>query len=218
MNELPENANLKEITAYKKKLNWGETPSIYHMASASISEIEGVLVHGFDNAFKHILNRNMWNLTLLQGFKDERGNIQVKQKPQIKLQHIYTEQHYELHCLPVVNGEEIRTPLSESPDCPFEHWHPESMQMLFRAMNLVTFMKFTFQSGDKADLALINYAHIVIENHIKHLMESFDIIEIKGRNLATFCGQLFKHSVKFSEEDFAIMSPSTLTLPNNPTE
>ena len=62
MSELSDNPNLKEINAYKKKLNWGDVPAIYHLAATSISDVDGILTHGFDSAFKQLLDRsNNWN-------------------------------------------------------------------------------------------------------------------------------------------------------------
>lgn len=47
MSKLSENPSLKEINAYKNKLNWGDIPSIYQLASNAIREMDGMLTHGF---------------------------------------------------------------------------------------------------------------------------------------------------------------------------
>ena len=62
MSSLSPSASLKEINAYKKQINWGEVSSIYHIFSSSVGEVDGILTHGFDSAYKQILNQNNWNL------------------------------------------------------------------------------------------------------------------------------------------------------------
>jgi hypothetical protein len=68
---LPSNPTLKEINWYKKQINWGELPPFYHLVASSVSEAEGVLEHGFDNAVKQLINRRNWNLDILDGFEDD---------------------------------------------------------------------------------------------------------------------------------------------------
>jgi hypothetical protein len=83
MNSLAKTPNLKEINALKKKLNWGDVPAIYHLVTSSLSELDGILSHGFDSAYKTILDRNTWNLPALNGHRDLDGNIEVKIKPKL---------------------------------------------------------------------------------------------------------------------------------------
>jgi hypothetical protein len=186
MSSLAKNPNLKEINALKKKLNWGDVPTIYHLVSSSLSELDGILSHGFDSAYKTILDRNTWNLSPLSGYRDSLGNIQVKVKPKLILRHDYNEVGYELLCYPVVDGERINHALIREHNSPFQIWLPESMRMLFRINNLVVFSIFTYQSGDEADLALVKYAYSRVEQLIKILSESFEIIEVEGYNIAKF--------------------------------
>ena len=190
MNELPTLTTLKDINAYKKKLTWGDVPAIYHMASSSIGELDGILTHGFDSAYKQVLNKNLWNLDFLQAYKDKRGNIQVKNKPKIALKHFFDENSYELYCYPIVEDEKIAHTLLKHPLCPFENWTPESMSMLFRVKSLVSFITFSFKNGDIADLSLIKYAHIKVEELISHLRESFEIVSIEGYSILTFCQEI----------------------------
>ncbi len=194
MSELSQNPDLKEINAYKKKLNWGDVPAIYHMAATSIGELDGIISHGFDSAYKRILNRNTWNLTLLGGYKDAQGNIEVKTRPQIALRHHYCQANYELHCYPIVDGVELHRNLFDDPNCPFTRWYPDATRMLFRISSLVSFMIYSFQSGDKADMLLIKYAYLRVKKLIDTLNESFDIVSVKGYNIAEFYQEL--HSRK----------------------
>jgi len=201
MNELPITSTLKEITAYKKKLNWGDVPTIYHMASSSISELDGILTHGFDSAYKHLFDKSNWNLDLLGGHKDSNGNILVTDKPKITLRHCYDEQNYELHCYPIVQGERLNVSLSQHSLCPFQQWTPETMQMLFRISNLVSFIVFTFKSGDPADLALIKYSHKRVQELMNELSKSFEIVDVVGYSIADFCKELYRRKPNFSIAD-----------------
>jgi hypothetical protein len=201
MSELPITSTLKEITAYKKKLNWGDVPAIYHMASSSVSELDGILTHGFDSAYKRLLNKNNWNLDFLDGHIDDNGNVVVSHLPKITLRHCYDEQNYELHCFPMVKGERLNASLSHHSLCPFQLWTPETMQMLFRISSLVSFIIFTFKNGDKADLALIKYSHKRVQELINELSQSFEIVDIIGYSIAEFCKELYRRRPNFSIAD-----------------
>jgi len=201
MSELPITSTLKEITAFKKKLNWGDVPSIYHMASSSVGELDGILTHGFDSAYKRILNKDNLNLDLLDGHIDNSGNIVTNIKPKITLRHCYDEQNYELHCYPMVQGERLNVSLSQHPLCPFNRWAPETMRMLFRISSLVSFIVFTFKTGDQADLALIKYSHKRVQELINELSKSFDIVDIIGYSIADFCKELYRKRPNFSIAD-----------------
>jgi hypothetical protein len=201
MNELPITSTLKEITAYKKKLNWGDVPNIYTMAASSIGNVDGIMTHGFDSAYKRLFNKNNWNFAFLDGFNDGNGNVIAKKKPKIALRHHYDEQNYELHCFPIVEGEQVNVPLSQHPLCSFQQWSPESMQMLFRINSLISFIVFTFKSGDPADLALIKYAHKRVQELIIEIGKTFDIVDVVGYSIAEFCKELYGRKPNFTIAD-----------------
>jgi len=186
MSSLTKNPNLKEINALKKKLNWGDVPAIYHLVTSSLSELDGILSHGFDSSYKTILDRNTWNLPALNGHRDSDGNIHVKIKPKLILRHDFNDMGYELLCYPVVDGERINHPLIREHTSPFQTWLPESMRMLFRINSLVAFSIFTYQNGDEADLALIKYAYYRVEKLIETLSESFELVDVEGYSIAEF--------------------------------
>lgn len=194
MSSLSPNATLKEINAYKKKINWGETSTIYHLFSSSLGNLDGILTHGFDSAYKQILNRNSWNLSLLGTIKDADGSIHVTKKPQISLRHEFNEMGYELHCFPVINGKDVSVSMIKQGNCPFNHWLPEEMQMLFRINNLIAFAIHCFQHGDEADIALLKFAHYKVEQLITTLNESFQIMTVKGYNIAEFYQEIAKRN------------------------
>ena len=186
--------SLKEINALKKKLNWGEIPAIYHLVSSSLSELNGILSHGFESSYKTILDRNTWNLNALNGYKNSDGNIEVKTKPKLILHHEYNDMGYELLCYPVVDGERVNHPLIHQSSSPFQLWLPESMRMLFRINSLVAFAIFTYQNGDEADVMLIRYAHQLVEKLIGILSESFELVEVEGYNIAQFYQEIDKRN------------------------
>jgi hypothetical protein len=195
MSELSDNPNLKEINAYKKKLNWGDVPAIYHLAATSISDVDGILTHGFDSAFKQLLDRSNWNPDITSSKQNIVDTLTLASKPKISLFHNITEQNYELHCYPIINQERVLDTQINNPACPFIKWSPETMQMLFRLNSLVPFIVYTFQKGDKADYALVRYAHSCVDELISLLEQSFDIIDIKGYSIAEFCKEIHqKHS------------------------
>lgn len=179
-------ASLKEINAHKKQINWGDVSAIYHMVSSSLGDLDGILTHGFDSAYKQILNPNTWNLPLLGAIKKADGSFEVKNKPQITLRHEYNDMGYELHCYPIIDGEIITHSMTNKANCPFNNWLPEKMQMLFRINSLVAFSIYSFQSGDEADKALLKYAYRKVEELISILSESFQIIEVKGYSIYEF--------------------------------
>ena len=87
--QLPSNPTLKEINWYKKQINWGELPPFYHLVASSVSESEGILEHGFDNAVKSLINKRNWNLDLLDGYEDDFGEIHTKHKPRIAVSYTH---------------------------------------------------------------------------------------------------------------------------------
>ncbi|MFD2166914.1 hypothetical protein ACFSJY_11665 [Thalassotalea euphylliae] len=183
---------LKEINALKKKLNWGEVPAIYHMVATSAGDLDGILTHGFESGYKSLLNKNKWNLPKLGGEIDENGRIHVKYKPKISLRHVYNEMGYELHCYPMVNGERLNRSLENSPHCPFKIWIPETMRRLFRVNSFVSFVFFIVQNGDEADMHLIKHLYRRVEELIDILRESFDVIDVRGYNIAEFYQEIDK--------------------------
>jgi len=194
MRLLSHTANLKEIKAYKKKINWGDVDALYHLLSSSLDDLDGILTHGFDSAYKQILNQNSWNLPLLAADTKADGSIQVKKKPKISLRHEFNDMGYELHCYPIIDGKTVTQRMINNANCPFNNWLPEQMQMLFRINSLVTFTIYCFQRGDEADKALLKYAHARVEALIAILNESFQIVVVKGYNIAEFYQEVAKRN------------------------
>lgn len=202
MTYLSAQSSLKEINALKKKINWGDIPAIYHLVSSSVGDLDSILSHGFDSAYKRILNPSTWNHSVFDSYKDESGHLIVRHKPEVSLRHVYNDMGYELHFFLIINGRIVREPMIKNPDCPFLSWTPETTQMLFRINSLVAFSVFSYQSGDEADLALIRFAHLTVEKLINNLSEFFNITEVKGYTIAQFYQEIAKR-------DGNILNPET---------
>jgi len=194
MSSLNPKASLKEINAYKKKINWGDVSAVYQLFSSSLGDLDGILTHGFDSAYKQILHPSTWNLVFLDAQKGFNGSLKGKQKPQIVLRHEFNDMGYELHCYPAVDGKVVTQGMIDKGNCPFNTWQPEKMQMLFRLNSLVAFAIFCFQSGDEADIALLKYAHYKVEELITILSESFQINVVKGYSIAEFYQEISKRN------------------------
>ncbi|MFT5636465.1 MAG: hypothetical protein ACI89T_001933 [Cognaticolwellia sp.] len=170
MSKLSDNPSIKEINAYKK-IKLRGIPAIYQLAANSISDTHGILTHGFNNAFKQLLDqRNCLNAVEQQN--DIMGKVTTR-KPKISLYHNINEQHYELHRYPIINDERVLQAQLNNPLCPFIEWRLATMQMLFRLNSLPPLIVYTFQKGDIADYALIRFPHqrvdeliILLQNHL----------------------------------------------------
>lgn len=202
MTSLSPTANLKEINAHKKQINWGDVSALYHMISSSLGDLDGILTHGFDSAYKQLLNPNNWNGNIFKTTKSNDGKIKVLNKPKILLRHEFNDMGYELHCYPVINEEPITHRMINKPDCPFNEWIPEKMQMLFRVNSLVAFSIFCFQSGDEADIALLKFSHNKVTELIDTLSEFFQITEVKGYNISEFYQELAKRNGNIISQAF----------------
>ncbi len=192
MSSLSEKASLTEINAYKKKINWGEISTLYQLFSSSVGDLDGILTHGFDSAYKEVLKTSNWNLGFLGAKQSLDGNIEVNNKPEVCLRHEYNELGYELHCYPIVDGNIVFQSMVNQDNCPFNTWYPERMQMLFRVNNLVAFAIYCYQSGDDADVALLKFSHYKVAQLITTLSESFQITEVKGYSIAEFYREIAK--------------------------
>ncbi|MCJ8295592.1 MAG: hypothetical protein MJK15_14405 [Colwellia sp.] len=201
MSTLSQEANLKEINAYKKKINWGDVSAVYHIFSSSLGDVDGILTHGFDSAYKQILNPNSWNLSLLGASKGADGSVKIKNKAQISLRHEFNDMGYELHCYPVIDGKNVTQNMINKGNCPFNTWLPEKTQMLFRINSLVAFSMYCFQSGDEADVALLKFAHYKVEELITTLSESFQIVAVKGYSIAEFYKEIANRNGNIHNQD-----------------
>ncbi|CAM4154973.1 hypothetical protein [Pseudoalteromonas byunsanensis] len=197
---LPTNPTLKEINWYKKQINWGELPPFYHMVASSISETEGILHHGFDNAVKRVLDRRNWNLELLGGYEDDHGVIFCDDKPQVSLHQVFTERGYELWAFPVAKNVKVDKYMRDNRFLGFNIWDPHSMKGLLRINQLHKFIGFYFERGDTADKALILHAHKAVHKVISFLQAELNITSVDGVTIKDFYLMCEKENRTSSDE------------------
>ncbi|WP_283710512.1 hypothetical protein [Pseudoalteromonas prydzensis] len=178
--QLPSNPTLKEINWYKKQINWGELPPFYHLVASSVSESEGILEHGFDNAVKKIIDKRNWNLDILEGHEDASGEIHCVNKPRIALHQVFTDRGFELWALPYAKDVTIEKYVKDNRFMEFTEWDPVSMKSLIRINQLHKFIGFYFERGDKADKALILHAHKVVHKIISFLQRELNVVKLDG--------------------------------------
>ncbi|MFC3032397.1 hypothetical protein ACFOEE_07700 [Pseudoalteromonas fenneropenaei] len=184
--QLPANPTLKEINWYKKQINWGELPPFYHLVASSVSESEGVLHHGFDNAVKRILDKRNWNLPLLGGFQDENGFIHCDNKPRIGLHQSFTDRGFELWAFPYAKDMQIDNYVKDNRLMEFQVWDPHTMKNILRINQLHKFIAFYFERGDIADKALILHSHKVVHKIIAFLKLEMNVVKVDGVSIKDF--------------------------------
>ncbi|MBH0050838.1 hypothetical protein [Pseudoalteromonas sp. SWYJZ19] len=178
--QLPSNPTLKEINWFKKQINWGELPPFYHLVASSISESEGILDHGFDNAVKQLIDKRNWNLDLLEGHEDSLGVIHTKHKPRIALYQVFTDRGFELWAQPYAKDVIVDQYIKNNRFMEFRVWDPHSMKNLIRISQLHKFIGFYFERGDKADKAIILHAHKVVHKIITFLQRELNVVKLDG--------------------------------------
>ncbi|AWB65191.1 hypothetical protein C2869_01450 [Saccharobesus litoralis] len=187
--ELPENPKVKDINKYKKQLNWGDMPAFYHLVSSSVSELESLGAMGFDNALKRILNKHNWNLEALGGYIDDNNEVHADKKPRLALYQVFTERGFEIHCFPLAKNKEIDQYVRGHRLMEFNTWDPGTMRLLCRINQLHQFIAFYFQSGDKADRALIDYAGKLVHKVISYMQKHIDVVKVDGVTIEDFMKQ-----------------------------
>ncbi|WP_372763125.1 hypothetical protein, partial [Pseudoalteromonas sp.] len=143
--QLPSNPTLKEINWFKKQINWGELPPFYHLVASSVSEAEGILEHGFDNAVKQLINKRNWNLDLLDGYEDALGEIHCKSKPRIALHQVFTDRGFELWAFPYAKDVMVDQYIKNNRFMEFNVWDPLAMKNVIRINQLHKFIGFYFE-------------------------------------------------------------------------
>ena len=188
--QLPDNPTIKDINAFKKKINWGEIPSFFHLISNAVAETEGFITYGFDNAYKRITNRKNWNYELLGvdpsiDLKkvDHIEQLTPLRKPRICLYHVFNSNGYELLALPFIKDTVIDEYRKYDPNMEFQCWDPSEMKTLVRISQLHKFIAFNIKSGDEADMALIIHAHHVVNKVITMLEQEVDVCRTKGMTI-----------------------------------
>ena len=184
--QLPANPTLKEINWFKKQINWGELPPFYHMVASSVSESEGILDHGFDNAVKRLIDPRNWNLDILDGHETELGEIVCNNKPRLALHQSFTDRGFELWAYPYAKDVTVDQYIKDNRFMEFRVWDPH--------------IAFYFERGDKADKALILHAHKVVHKIITFLQRELNVVKLDGVTIKDFYQLCEKDSRACSDE------------------
>ncbi|MDF2177558.1 hypothetical protein P2G88_04760 [Aliiglaciecola sp. CAU 1673] len=190
---------LKDIIRIKKELNWGELPPFFHMVSSTLGELDGLFSHGFDNAFRRIIDRRNWELERLQGEELPDGTINVKHHPRLALYRRVSTMGYEVRCFPLALDKEVDQYVKDHPLMEFKVWDPNGMRILLRVPKLVEFVHYAYTQGDKADRALVKFAHYVIERVVLELSTHVLIVKDDGQRISEIAGNFgddFAHLIE----------------------
>lgn len=190
MNDKP---TLKEINRQKKSITWGEIPPFFHMVSNTLADLEGINVHGFDNAFKRLIKRSNWNLKRIGGQEKLSGEIAVERLPEIVVHRRFVGRNYEVHCMPLVDDEPVVLFTKNDPRIDFTVWDPSTMQCLVKLTDFSEFIQYAFTRGDEADKALVRFAADSIDKILRDLATDIKIVGLKGYSIA--------HIIKRVEEE-----------------
>jgi len=178
-----ESISLKAISQERKSSNWGEIPPFFHLVASSIADLEGMNVHGFDNAFKRLVKRNNWNLNRLGGEELLSGKITVERKPKLVVHRRFVGNNYEVHCMPEIDDEPVVLFSKNNPKIDFKVWDPSTMQCLIKLPDFIEFIRFAFTRGDEIDQKLVRYAALTVDNILKDLATEIDIVGLKGYSI-----------------------------------
>lgn len=164
--------NVKAILQLKKSLNLGDIPDYFQIVANKLVELEGTFSDGFDNNIKYLLNKKNWQLS-----NCFRG------QPSIALKKHHNSYAFELHCFPVINNAPQALIVPFDTDSPFKEFNPSSLGPLLNIPRLEDLIGVTIRCGDEADMELLKYAHILVEQLIDLLTGSLHVVENSGQTI-----------------------------------
>ena len=164
--------NVKAIWQLKRSLNLGEIPDHFQIITNKLLELEGTFTDGFDNNIKYLLNNKNWNLA-----NCEQG------KPPIALKKHCNQYAFDLFCFPIVNDEPQALIKPFNADSPFKEFNPSSLGPLLSIPKLSDFVTVAIRCGDEADMELLKYAHMLVEQLMDLLTTSLHVIESSGQSI-----------------------------------
>lgn len=164
--------NVKAILQLKKSLNLGEVPNHFLIVANKLSDLEGTFTDGFDNNIKHLLDKTNWQLA-----NCEQG------KPKVALKKHCNHYAFDLHCFPLINGEPQALVKPYADNSPFIDFNPASLGPLLSIPKLADFIRVTIKCGDEADLELLKYAHMLVEQLTELLTARLRVTENSGQTI-----------------------------------
>jgi len=164
--------NVKVILQLKKSLNLGDVSEHFQIVASKLLELEGTFTDGFDSNIKYLLNKKNWYL----------ANC-IQSKPPIALKKSCHQYAFDLHCFPIVN--QVPQALIKPFDAasPFKEFNPSSLGPLLSIPKLRDFIAMTIHYGDEADMELLKYAHILVEQIVDLLTSSLHVVENSGQSI-----------------------------------
>ena len=164
--------NVKAIVQLKKTLTLGVIPDNFQIVANKLSELEGTFTDGFDNNIKYLLNKKNWNLA-----NCNQG------KPAVALKKHHNQYAFDLHCFPIINGEPQALIKPFDADSPFFDFNPAVLGPLLNIPKLSDFVSVAIRHGDEADIELLKYAHMLVEQLISLLSKSMHVVENSGQTI-----------------------------------
>ena len=199
---------LREVNRLKRKLTFGNIPGFYHSVATSLGMAEGMLKYGFENSLDILTNKRNWNIRYLSGREDILGEMDCSNKPRISIYKVFTQQGFEVHCIPWKDEREFDFDLANHPHMDFKFWQPNIMKVVFRISQLHTFIKMYFEHGDEADLQLIRCAHNIAEEFVEQLVPQFNTQKVFGISIKSF----FDYAEKKHKAGEEIYLPNVYTI------
>jgi hypothetical protein len=164
--------NVKAILQLKKSLNLGEVSNHFQIVANKLLELEGTFTDGFDNNITYLLNNKNWHLA-----NCKQG------KPSIALKKNCNQYAFDLHCFPIINNDPQALIKPFDADSPFKEFNPSIVGPLLSFPKLKDFIVVTIRCGDEADMELLKYAHILLEQLIDLLTTSLNVVENSGQSV-----------------------------------
>ena len=104
-------------------------------------------------------------------------------KPAIALKKNCHQYAFNLHCFPVINQVPQALIKPFDADSPFKEFNPSSLGPLLVIHKLRDFIAMTIHYGDEADMELLKYAHILLEQPTDLLTTSLHVVENSGQSI-----------------------------------
>ena len=88
-----------------------------------------------------------------------------------------------MHCFPIINQAPQALIKRFDADSPFKEFNPSSLGPLLSIPKLKDFIAMTIHYGDEADMELLKYAHILLEQLTDLLTTSLHVVENSGQSI-----------------------------------
>lgn len=164
--------NVKAIIQLKKTISLGVLPHSFSIVANKLRELEGTFIDGFDNNITYLLDQQNWQMK-----NCDQG------KPQVALVRHINQYAYDLHCFPIIAGEPQAVVEAFHPKSGFKQFNPAITGPLISIPQLKGLIETYIRCGDEADLELIKYAHILIEQLCSFLQHKIIVSENSGHSV-----------------------------------